>query len=128
MTSSNYYYLLTDGLFSPFNHPLITIVLFLVRLTFYTLLLLKVQDQECWSLVPNYQSKSKRRPYVLFFLTSPCPDVAFDILYAGDTSVIHQTLKERHELLRKVVKPFKGHLEILVPDDGLNSHRPPGKK
>ncbi|KAI6682626.1 hypothetical protein NL676_036507 [Syzygium grande] len=52
-------------------------------------------------------------------------DVAFDILYAGDTSVIHQTLKERHELLRKVVKPFKGHLEILVPDDGLNSHRPP---
>ncbi|KAI6682623.1 hypothetical protein NL676_036504 [Syzygium grande] len=53
--------------------------------------------------------------------------VAFDILYAGDTSVIHQTLKERHELLRKVVKPFKGHLEILVPDDGLNSHRPPGE-
>ncbi|KAF8033682.1 hypothetical protein BT93_C0069 [Corymbia citriodora subsp. variegata] len=53
--------------------------------------------------------------------------VAFDILYAGDTSVIHQTLKERHELLRKVVKPLKGRLEILVPDDGLNSHRLPGE-
>ncbi|XP_030535631.1 DNA ligase 4 isoform X2 [Rhodamnia argentea] len=53
--------------------------------------------------------------------------ISFDILYAGDTSVIHQTLKERHELLRKVVKPLKGRLEILVPDEGLNSHRPPGE-
>ncbi|KAK2980820.1 hypothetical protein RJ640_020472 [Escallonia rubra] len=49
-------------------------------------------------------------------------DVAFDILYDGDTSVIHQSLKERHELLRKVVKPIKGRLEILVPNGGLNTH------
>lgn len=50
--------------------------------------------------------------------------IAFDILYDGDTSVIHQSLKERHELLRKVVKPLKGRLEILVPNGGLglNSH------
>ncbi|XP_022755489.1 DNA ligase 4 isoform X3 [Durio zibethinus] len=53
--------------------------------------------------------------------------VAFDILYVGDTSVIHQSLKERHELLQKVVKPLKGHLEILVPNGGLNAHRPPGE-
>ncbi|XP_061352685.1 DNA ligase 4 [Gastrolobium bilobum] len=54
-------------------------------------------------------------------------DVAFDILYFGDTSVIHQTLKERHEILRKVVRPMKGCLEILVPDGGLNSHRSSGE-
>lgn len=53
--------------------------------------------------------------------------VAFDILYVGDTSVIHQTLKERHELLQKVVKPLKGRLEILVPYGGLNAHRPSGE-
>ncbi|KAL5699598.1 DNA ligase (ATP) [Ranunculus cassubicifolius] len=53
--------------------------------------------------------------------------VAFDILYAGDSSVIHQSLKERHELLRKVIKPLKGRLEILVPYGGLNTHRPPGE-
>ncbi|KAF2935732.1 putative DNA ligase 4 [Oryza sativa Japonica Group] len=51
--------------------------------------------------------------------------VAFDILYAGDTSVIHQSLTERHEILQKVVRPLKGHLEILVPTGGLNIHRPP---
>lgn len=55
-------------------------------------------------------------------------DVAFDVLYVGDTSVIHQSLKERHELLRKVVKPLKGCLEILVPIGGLNVHCPAGKK
>ncbi|TYK03081.1 ty3-gypsy retrotransposon protein [Cucumis melo var. makuwa] len=48
-------------------------------------------------------------------------DVAFDVLYVGDTSVIHRSLKERHELLRNVVKPVKGQLEVLVPNDGLNS-------
>lgn len=48
-------------------------------------------------------------------------DVAFDVLYVGDTSVIHRSLKERHELLRDVVKPVKGQLEILVPNGGLNS-------
>ncbi|XP_021275747.1 DNA ligase 4 isoform X2 [Herrania umbratica] len=53
--------------------------------------------------------------------------VAFDILYVGDTSVIHQSLKERHELLQKVVKPLKGRLEILVPYGGINAHRPPGE-
>ncbi|KAG9449217.1 hypothetical protein H6P81_009182 [Aristolochia fimbriata] len=47
--------------------------------------------------------------------------VAFDILYVGDTSVIHRTLKERHGLLRKIIKPCKGRLEILVPDGGLNT-------
>lgn len=41
--------------------------------------------------------------------------MAFDILYVGDTSVIHQSLKERHELLGKVVKPVKGRLEVLIP-------------
>ncbi|CAK7345720.1 unnamed protein product [Dovyalis caffra] len=55
-------------------------------------------------------------------------DVAFDILYVGDTSVIHRTLKERQELLRKVVKPVKGRLEIIVPDGGLNAHRLPGSE
>ncbi|XP_028751412.1 DNA ligase 4 isoform X2 [Neltuma alba] len=53
--------------------------------------------------------------------------VAFDILYVGDTSVIHQTLKERHELLCKVVKPLKGSLEILIPNGGLNSNCPSGE-
>lgn len=53
--------------------------------------------------------------------------VAFDILYVGDTSVIHQSLKERHELLRKAVKPLKGRLEILVPTGGLNAHCPSGE-
>ncbi|KAK2646210.1 hypothetical protein Ddye_021405 [Dipteronia dyeriana] len=53
--------------------------------------------------------------------------VAFDILYVRDTSIIHQSLKERHELLRKVVKPLKGRLEILVPNGGLNTHRTPGE-
>ncbi|CAH9140878.1 unnamed protein product [Cuscuta epithymum] len=52
--------------------------------------------------------------------------VAFDILYVADTSVIHQSLKERHELLRKVVKPVKGSLEILLPNGGLNVHHAPG--
>ncbi|XP_058068176.1 DNA ligase 4 [Magnolia sinica] len=56
-----------------------------------------------------------------------CLYVAFDILYVGDTSVIHQSLKERHELLRKVVKPLKGRLEILVPNGGLNVHSPSGE-
>ncbi|PHT40072.1 putative DNA ligase 4 [Capsicum baccatum] len=41
--------------------------------------------------------------------------------------VIHQSLKERQEILRKVVKPIKGRLEILVPDGGLNAHRLSGK-
>ncbi|TVU15844.1 hypothetical protein EJB05_39385, partial [Eragrostis curvula] len=53
-----------------------------------------------------------------------CIDVAFDILYAGDTSVIHQSLTERQEILQKVVKPSKGHLEVLVPTGGLNLRRP----
>ncbi|OAY80518.1 DNA ligase 4 [Ananas comosus] len=54
-------------------------------------------------------------------------DIAFDILYAGDTSVIHQSLAERLELLQKVVKPLKGQLDILIPNGGLNDHRPQGE-
>lgn len=53
-------------------------------------------------------------------------DVAFDILYVGDSSVIHESLKERHKLLQKVVKPLTGRLEILVPNGGLNTHRSSG--
>ncbi|XP_052198672.1 DNA ligase 4 [Diospyros lotus] len=56
-----------------------------------------------------------------------CLYVAFDILYVGDTSVIHQSLKERHELLYKVVNPIKGRLEILVPAGGLNDRRSSGE-
>ncbi|KAL6185323.1 hypothetical protein ACLB2K_041457 [Fragaria x ananassa] len=54
-------------------------------------------------------------------------DVAFDILYVGDTSVIHESLKERQELLQKVVKPLTGRLEILVPNGGLSTRRSSGK-
>ncbi|CAN4084839.1 unnamed protein product [Withania somnifera] len=53
--------------------------------------------------------------------------VVFDILYVGDTSVIHRSLKERQEILQKVVKPIKGRLEILVPNGGLNAHRLSGE-
>ncbi|KAK9931445.1 hypothetical protein M0R45_018720 [Rubus argutus] len=53
--------------------------------------------------------------------------VAFDILYVGDSSVIHESLKERHKLLQKVVKPLTGRLEILVPNGGLNTHRSSGE-
>uniref|UniRef100_A0ACD5UTE0 Uncharacterized protein n=1 Tax=Avena sativa TaxID=4498 RepID=A0ACD5UTE0_AVESA len=49
--------------------------------------------------------------------------IAFDILYSGDCSVIHLNLTERHEFLRKAIKPLKGRLEILVPTGGLNIHR-----
>ncbi|KAI3951036.1 hypothetical protein MKW92_006920 [Papaver armeniacum] len=72
---------------------------------------------------------SDRQKYGTFYvsLDHSWPDVAFDILYVGDTSVIHQSLKERHELLRKVVKPLKGRLEILVPDGGINAHRSSGE-
>ncbi|KAL5141132.1 DNA ligase 4 [Glycine soja] len=37
-------------------------------------------------------------------------------------SVIHQTLKEQHEILGKIVRPVKGRLEILVPNAGINSY------
>lgn len=63
-----------------------------------------------------------------YALTREWLDIAFDILYFGDTSVIHQSLKERHEILRKVVRPLNGRLEILLPNNGgINSHRPSGK-
>ncbi|CAJ1975847.1 unnamed protein product [Sphenostylis stenocarpa] len=42
-------------------------------------------------------------------------------------SVIHQTLKERHEILCKIVTPMKGRLEILVPNTGINSHLSSGE-
>ncbi|XP_074292424.1 DNA ligase 4 [Silene latifolia] len=41
--------------------------------------------------------------------------VVYDLLYVEDTSVIHQTLKERQELMRKFVRPVKGRLEVLLP-------------
>lgn len=44
----------------------------------------------------------------------------------GDTSVIHQTLRERHNLLCKYVKPMKGRLEILVPNSSLSTILPSG--
>ncbi|KAM7273454.1 hypothetical protein ACFE04_028118 [Oxalis oulophora] len=71
---------------------------------------------------------SDRQGLNIIYVTLTCysQDVAFDILYVGDTSVIHQNLKERHELMRKVVKPLQGRLEINVPNGGMNIHRPPG--
>nr|CAD1840284.1 unnamed protein product [Ananas comosus var. bracteatus] len=44
-----------------------------------------------------------------------------------DNCVIHQSLAERQELLQKVVKPLKGQLDILIPNGGLNDHRPQGE-
>ncbi|OUZ99204.1 BRCT domain [Macleaya cordata] len=66
-------------------------------------------------------------PVSFTLFTVNISNVAFDILYVGDTSVIHQSLKERHALLQKVVKPLKGCLEILVPNGGINAHRPSGE-
>ncbi|KAL1217453.1 DNA ligase 4 [Cardamine amara subsp. amara] len=77
----------------------------------------------------SYKQVHMRSPTCLLLLFALCCNfyVAFDVLYVGDTSVIHQSLKERHELLRKVVKPLKGRLEVLVPEGGLNVHRPSGE-
>jgi DNA ligase-4 len=56
-------------------------------------------------------------------------DVAFDILYSGDSSVIHRPLRERQHLLQKAIRPLKGRLELLLPESGgLNAHRPSGKQ
>ncbi|KAH7387035.1 hypothetical protein KP509_16G001500 [Ceratopteris richardii] len=44
--------------------------------------------------------------------------VAFDILYCGDCSVTHQSLSERQILLKQVVQPLKGSLELLLPGNG----------
>lgn len=41
--------------------------------------------------------------------------------------MIHQTLKEQHEILGKIVRPVKGRLEILVPNAGINSYISSGK-
>ena len=71
----------------------------------------------------------EERIIVLVFLgtlTKVCLDVAFNIVYVGDTSVIHHSLKERHELLRRIVKPLKGCLEFLVPNGG--THHSLGKE
>lgn len=65
--------------------------------------------------------------FIWYALTWKWLDVAFDILYFGDTSLIHQTLKERHEILCKIVRPVKGRLEILVPNAGINSYISSGK-
>jgi DNA ligase-4 len=54
--------------------------------------------------------------------------VVFDILYSGDSNVIHQPLRERQQLLQKSVHPIKGRLELLLPESGgLNENRPPGR-
>lgn len=50
--------------------------------------------------------------------------VAFDILYAGDSSVIHQSLHERQRLLKQVVQPVKGSLELLLPENGGSQDQP----
>lgn len=44
--------------------------------------------------------------------------VAFDILYSGDCSVTHQGLSERQALLKQVVQPLRGSLELLLPGSG----------
>lgn len=61
-------------------------------------------------------------------LTSKPTDVAFDILYDGDGSVIHRPLRERQQLLQKSIRPLSGRLELLIPEaGGLNSKRAPGE-
>jgi len=55
-------------------------------------------------------------------------DVAFDILYYGDGSVIHRPLRERQRLLQSSIRPLSGRLELLIPEaGGLNSKRAAGK-
>ncbi|KOM39864.1 hypothetical protein LR48_Vigan04g006200 [Vigna angularis] len=71
--------------------------------------------------------KKPRQQEMDLIVTDRWLDVAFDILYFGDTSVIHQSLKERHEILCKVVRPMKGRLEVLVPNAGINSHLTSGE-
>jgi hypothetical protein len=58
-------------------------------------------------------------------LTVSCTDIIFDILYHEDRSLIHLPLRERHEILKKVVTPLKHRIEVLVPDAELN--REPGE-
>ncbi|BFI04909.1 DNA ligase 4 [Marchantia polymorpha subsp. ruderalis] len=41
--------------------------------------------------------------------------VAFDVLYHGNSSVIHLPLRERQQLLEKSIKPLQGRLELLLP-------------
>lgn len=56
------------------------------------------------------------------------PDVAFDLLYYGDSSVIHRPLRERQQLLQNAIRPLSGRLELLTPEaGGLNSKRVAGK-
>lgn len=63
-----------------------------------------------------------------FSLIFRLPDVAFDILYDGDCSVIHRPLRERQQLLQKAIRPLSGRLEVLIPEaGGLNSKRAAGK-
>lgn len=51
--------------------------------------------------------------------------VAFDILYSGDCSVTHQGLAERQIILKQVVKPLKGSLELLLPGSGCSNKDQP---
>ncbi|MCO5581115.1 hypothetical protein L7F22_034991 [Adiantum nelumboides] len=51
--------------------------------------------------------------------------VAFDILCSGDCSVTHQGLAERQILLKKVVQPVRGSLELLLPGSGCGHQDQP---
>ncbi|XP_058723320.1 DNA ligase 4-like [Vicia villosa] len=85
-------------------------------------------NQEIAKAARDGLDSNRQKVYTQYALTREWLDIAFDILYFGDTSVIHQTLKERHEILRKVVRPLNGRLEILLPNNGgINSHRPSGE-
>ncbi|MCO5600365.1 hypothetical protein L7F22_054476 [Adiantum nelumboides] len=56
--------------------------------------------------------------------------VAFDILYAGDGGTIDQPLRERQSLLKQVVDPLKGSLELVLPGHGSSPDKdqPPWAK
>ncbi|MCO5598394.1 hypothetical protein L7F22_052489 [Adiantum nelumboides] len=56
--------------------------------------------------------------------------VAFDILFAGDGGTIDQPLHERQSLLKQVVDPLKGSLELVLPGHGSSPDKdqPPWSK
>lgn len=66
--------------------------------------------------------------HLSYSLTTRHPDVAFDILYDGDSSVIHRPLRERQRLLQNAIRPLSGRLEVLIPAaGGLNAKHAVGK-
>ncbi|KAL0374698.1 UNVERIFIED_CONTAM: DNA ligase 4 [Sesamum radiatum] len=66
-------------------------------------------------------------PISMVFLNETRGQMLHLTFFMLEIPVIHQSLKERHQLLQKVVKPVAGRLEILVPNGGLNAHRPAGE-